>query len=52
MLFLLLVALAGLGYFYLLRGASKAMDSIAVLPFTNASGNNDSEYLSMASRRL
>jgi len=45
-LLLLFVVLAGLGYFYLFRSASKAIDSIAVLPFTNTSGNPDSEYLS------
>ncbi len=45
-LLVLFVTLAGLGYFWLFMNASKAIDSIAVLPFTNTSGNTDSEYLS------
>jgi eukaryotic-like serine/threonine-protein kinase len=45
-LLLLLVILAGLGYFLLFKGAGTAIVSIAVLPFTNTSGNTDSEYLS------
>jgi eukaryotic-like serine/threonine-protein kinase len=37
--------LLGLG-FYWMTGRDKAIDSIAVLPFVNASGNPDTEYLS------
>lgn len=33
------------GYFYYGRGPSKQIDSIAVLPFANASGDKDSEFL-------
>lgn len=45
-LLLLFVIVAGLGYFSFFMNDSKAIDSIAVLPFTNTSGNTDSEYLS------
>ncbi|MEK6322717.1 MAG: protein kinase [Acidobacteriota bacterium] len=45
-LLLLLVTLAALAYFSFFRSGSKSIDSIAVLPFTNTSGNTDSEYLS------
>lgn len=38
--------LAGSAYVYLLRKNTAAIQSIAVLPFTNASGNSDVEYLS------
>jgi TolB-like protein len=35
------------GWFYRLRtSGGEAIDSVAVLPFVNASGNSDSEYLS------
>jgi serine/threonine-protein kinase len=46
---LLLVGLIGLGYWSLGRHASSAaapIESIAVLPFVNESGNNEVEYLS------
>lgn len=45
---LVLIALIGAGgYFAFVRGAgSKQISSIAVMPFVNASGNPDTEYLS------
>ena len=44
---LALVALLGLGgYLYYGRGSGKQIDSIAVMPFANESGNSDVEYLS------
>jgi serine/threonine protein kinase/Flp pilus assembly protein TadD len=43
----LLIIAAGVGsYFYFMRARSGAINSIAVLPFINASGNSDIEYLS------
>lgn len=43
----LLVAVLGMGGFiYYSRGTSKQIRSIAVLPFENRSGNQDSDYLS------
>ena len=43
----ILVTALGLGsYFYYGRGSGKQIDSIAVMPFVNASGNPDMEYLS------
>ena len=43
---ILVTALGVVGYFYYGRGTSKQIDSIAVMPFTNESGNADVEYLS------
>ncbi|MBZ5660149.1 MAG: protein kinase [Acidobacteriia bacterium] len=44
---ILVVLLAAAGWFYRSRATGReAIDSIAVLPFANASGNPDSEYLS------
>ena len=43
---LLVVALAFGGYFFFGRGASKQIDSIAVMPFANETGDADAEYLS------
>ena len=44
---LILLALIGLGYWYFLnRPAAKQIESIAVMPFVNQSGNADLEYLS------
>jgi serine/threonine-protein kinase len=43
----LLIIAAGVGsYFYFMRSRSGAINSIAVLPFINASGNSEVEYLS------
>ena len=41
----LLITLAGVGI-YLVRGPGKAIDSLAVLPFANVSGDPNTEYLS------
>jgi eukaryotic-like serine/threonine-protein kinase len=46
MLALLLVLITALGYFGFLARRHSAIESIAVLPFVNASGNADIEYLS------
>ena len=43
---ILVTALGVGGYFYYGRGTSKQIDSIAVMPFVNESGNSDVEYLS------
>jgi TolB-like protein/Tfp pilus assembly protein PilF len=44
---LILVTLLGIGsYWYFGRPSSKQIDSIAVMPFVNESGNPDVEYLS------
>jgi TolB-like protein len=43
----LLVTTLGVGsYFYYSRGSGKQIESIAVMPFANDSGNADVEYLS------
>src|SRR5882762_2950305 len=41
-----LVVIFVLGYFYLSRSRTSAIESIAVMPFVNESGNADVEYLS------
>jgi serine/threonine protein kinase len=48
MVALLLVAAAGATWFYKSRagGSSETIDSVAVLPFVNAGGDPDAEYLS------
>jgi TolB-like protein/Tfp pilus assembly protein PilF len=43
---LVVIVLVVLGYFYLLRNRGTAIESIAVMPFVNESGNADVEYLS------
>ncbi|MEO7659643.1 MAG: hypothetical protein ABIV48_08510, partial [Pyrinomonadaceae bacterium] len=44
---ILVVTALGLGsYFYFSRGSAKQIESIAVMPFVNESGNTDVEYLS------
>lgn len=44
---IILVTALGLGsYFYYGRGSAKQIESIAVMPFVNESGNADVEYLS------
>src|SRR6266404_795171 len=40
------VVIVALGYFYLSRSRTTAIESIAVMPFVNESGNADVEYLS------
>jgi len=42
----LVIALVIAGYFYLTRSSRAAIDSIAVLPFANTSGDPNTEYLS------
>lgn len=41
-----LVVICGLGYFYWSRNRTSSIQSIAVLPFVNESGNADLDYLS------
>jgi serine/threonine-protein kinase len=43
---LVLLSLAGIGYFFYFARGGKAIDSIAVLPFLNASGDPNTDYLS------
>ncbi|HEV8368605.1 MAG TPA: protein kinase [Pyrinomonadaceae bacterium] len=43
---LILLSLAGIGYFFYFARGGKAIDSIAVLPFLNASGDPNTDYLS------
>jgi serine/threonine protein kinase len=43
---LLIVAAAGLWWYFHLPNSKVPINSIAILPFVNASGNNDVEYLS------
>ena len=43
---LVAVAIAAVGYFYVAGKRGRAIESVAVLPFENQSGNPDSEYLS------
>jgi len=43
---LALVIIFALGYFYLSRSRTSSIQSIAVMPFVNESGNADVEYLS------
>jgi serine/threonine-protein kinase len=45
-LIVLLLASIGLGYWYFAGRSEKQIESIAVLPFVNESGNADNEYLS------
>ncbi len=45
-LIVLLFASIGLGYWYFTGRSTKQIESIAVLPFINQSGNADNEYLS------
>jgi eukaryotic-like serine/threonine-protein kinase len=42
----LILAVAGAAYFFYFTRTAKAIDSIAVLPLVNASGDPDTEYLS------
>ncbi len=42
----LLLVLTGSAALYLLRGGGEAIDSVAVLPFANASGDASADYLS------
>ena len=43
---IVIVATAGLGYYYYTHKSNAAINSIAVLPFQNASGDPNMEYLS------
>ncbi|NNE99346.1 MAG: tetratricopeptide repeat protein, partial [Pyrinomonadaceae bacterium] len=42
---LLLISVLGVGYWYFLPNNSSQIESIAVMPFVNESGNKDIEYL-------
>ncbi|MFZ0036049.1 MAG: protein kinase [Candidatus Acidiferrales bacterium] len=42
----IVVAALAIGASYLLRGRNTAIDSLAIMPFENASNNKDTEYLS------
>lgn len=42
----LLLAIAGLAYFYIVRSSNASINSVAVLPFVNESHDADIEYLS------
>jgi TolB-like protein/DNA-binding winged helix-turn-helix (wHTH) protein/Flp pilus assembly protein TadD len=41
-----IIALAAVAYFFYPRGSGETIDSVAVLPFVNESGDPDAEYLS------
>ena len=43
---LVLLSLAGIAYFFYFARGGKAIDSIAVLPFVNASADSNTDYLS------
>ena len=43
---LIAIVLAGATYLYLTRNKTRTIESIAVMPFVNASGNTDVDYLS------
>jgi serine/threonine protein kinase/tetratricopeptide (TPR) repeat protein len=45
-LLLLVVALAGVGYVRYFKAPNAALDSLVVLPFANASGDKETEFLS------
>ncbi len=45
-LMILLLAIGGLGYWFFAQRSTKQIESIAVMPFVNESGNIENEYLS------